>query len=125
MHGAASIDACADFLTSAAQRGISLSISAASSAGLLPTTSMPSDWPSRCCTAGSFSARTTSAFRRCTTSFGVPRGAYSACHDTISKPLTPASAMVGTSGSSDERLGDVTASARNLPALIMASPAVS
>ncbi|CFU04323.1 Uncharacterised protein [Bordetella pertussis] len=37
--------------------------------------------------------------------------------------MTPASSIVGTSGRSGERLGEVTASARSLPALICARAA--
>ena len=49
---------------------------------------------------------------------GVPRGATSAHQTLASKPGTPASIMVGTSGSAPERCGPVTASGRNFPALI-------
>ena len=42
----------------------------------------------------------------------------------MSKPLRPASSSVGTSGSADERLAVVTASARSLPALMCGSTGV-
>ena len=48
-------------------------------------------------------------------SFGVPAGASTPCMVSDSWPSTPASAMVGTSGSAGERLVEVTASPRRLP----------
>ena len=46
----------------------------------------------------------------------MPAGPHSPNHRMNSKPGTPDSAIVGTFGSWLERLADVTASARNLPA---------
>ena len=51
------------------------------------------------------------------TSGGVPAGAISPNHVEMSKPGTPASAIVGRSGASFDRCDVVTASARSLPAL--------
>ncbi|MCY1462378.1 hypothetical protein D9M71_801440 [compost metagenome] len=49
------------------------------------------------------------------TSFGVPAGATRPNQAVTTMSFTPASAMVGTSGSSARRLSLVTASARSLP----------
>src|SRR4029079_7266367 len=49
---------------------------------------------------------------------GVPAGARTPNHDDASNPGSPDSASVGTSGSAAERSALVTASARNLPALM-------
>ena len=51
---------------------------------------------------------------------GVPLGAMSAVQIGTSKPATPDSAMVGTSGRAAERLPVVTASALSLPPLTLA-----
>jgi len=48
---------------------------------------------------------------------GVPAGTTTPCMNAASRPDTPASAKVGTSGSRDDRFPLVTASARNLPAV--------
>src|SRR5262249_23544692 len=48
---------------------------------------------------------------------GAPAGAKIAAQESMSKPLTPASSSVGSSGMRVERLSRVTASARSLPAL--------
>ena len=48
---------------------------------------------------------------------GTPAGARMPNHPVTSKPGRAASAMVGTSGSTAERAGEVTASARSLPPL--------
>src|SRR5215475_1281908 len=69
-------------------------------------------------TPGSFTALTVSALNRSTIAFGVPAGAPIAAQVRHSNPGTPASVIVGTSGSSGERLGLGTASARSLPALM-------
>ena len=53
-----------------------------------------------------------SASSRSTMGWGVPAGVISANQPVYSKPGTPASATVGTSGSSGERSLPVTASAR-------------
>ena len=47
---------------------------------------------------------------------GVPAGASSPNHDIASKPGKPDSAMVGSSGMLGERMSDVTARARKVPA---------
>ncbi|MNV62302.1 hypothetical protein D3C71_1548430 [compost metagenome] len=49
---------------------------------------------------------------------GVPAGMNRPYQVLTSKPLMPLSAMVGTSGREVERLAEVTARARSLPALI-------
>ena len=46
---------------------------------------------------------------------GVPAGASNPNQEIASKPGTPDSIMVGSSGMFGERLSDVTASPRNLP----------
>ena len=48
--------------------------------------------------------------------FGVPAGTKKPLHNPTTTSGTPASAMVGTSGSSRVRFAPVTASARSLPA---------
>ena len=57
-------------------------------------------------------------------SFGVAAGASTPNQVPMSKPFRPASSSVGTSGSADERLAVVTASARSLPALMCGSTGV-
>src|SRR4029079_16657318 len=52
------------------------------------------------------------------TAVGVLAGTNSAYQPDTSKPGTPASDTVGTSGSSTERFDEVTASARNWPPLM-------
>ena len=52
-------------------------------------------------------------------SFGVPAGATMPVSVSLSSPGTPASAMVGTSGSAGERWALITASARSLPSLMV------
>ena len=52
----------------------------------------------------------------CTTSGGVAAGAKIATHDSSSKPLSPASAVVGTLGRPGCRALPVTAKALSLPA---------
>src|SRR5262245_8698670 len=78
----------------------------------------------RSLTAGEASDLATSCCTRFTTSGGVPAGASRPNQDDASKPLNgapPASAMVGNSGSTDERTALVTASAFSLPALMCGS----
>ncbi|MCY1504240.1 hypothetical protein D9M68_384010 [compost metagenome] len=58
----------------------------------------------------------------------MPRGAIRPSQPTASKffvPATPLSRTAGTSGSCDERVADVTASATALPALMCGSAAVT
>ena len=52
---------------------------------------------------------------------GVPPGATSPIHTSSGKPLNPASANVGTSGSSGRRLVPATTNARAAPAWICGS----
>jgi hypothetical protein len=65
-----------------------------------------------------FSALFPSALIFSTMSRGVPVGARIPNHDDASKPGTPASAIVGTSGNAGARFVEVTAIARSLPALM-------
>src|SRR6267378_4166168 len=58
----------------------------------------------RFCTSGDLSAAMISMYNLATTSFGVPAGAKTPYHVDISNPGKPASASVGTSGNSGERL---------------------
>src|SRR5690606_27443188 len=53
-----------------------------------------------------------------TTAAGVPAGASTPYQVLTSKPLIPDSATVGTSGTDELRLAEVTASGRSLPDLI-------
>src|SRR2546430_4120987 len=53
--------------------------------------------------------------QRLTTSAGNPAGPRMPYHAVESKPFSPASSIVGTSGKAAERESDVTASARILP----------
>ena len=96
-----------------------------SSSGVLATTSMPIVVCILSRVPASFRILTISVLSLSTIGFGVPFGAYTACHDTISKFLTPASAIVGVSGDSAVRFAVVTASSRSLPALTSGRPAVS
>src|SRR5262249_37716897 len=105
--GSVQLAVAPDFFTSAPQRGISLAISAASSSGVPPTSCMPSWSESLACTSGIFSALAISACSRWMIGLGVPLGANTACHDDISKPGTPASAIVGVFGASGIRLAVV------------------
>ena len=59
-----------------------------------------------------------SALTVVTTAAGVPAGANTPYQVLTSKSLKPDSATVGTSGSDELRLAEVTASGRSLPALI-------
>ncbi len=61
--------------------------------------------------------------RRAITPSGVPGGAITPHQVVMSKSLRPASATVGTSGSSGNRFGPVTASARDLPEVMKGSAA--
>jgi hypothetical protein len=69
------------------------------------------------CTSGSSSVLLISAWRRETIARGVPRGAKNPCHSAMSKSLIPlASATVGTSFATPERLAVDTASSLIVPA---------
>jgi hypothetical protein len=64
---------------------------------------------------GRATASFTALFHLSTTAVGVPAGAASPTHTTRSKFLYPASAIVGTLGSSGKRLGLVIARPLSLP----------
>jgi hypothetical protein len=68
--------------------------------------------------SGSFITRTISRLSFSTISFGVLAGAKSPYHCTTSKPGTPLSAIVGSSGKSGDRFLPVTARPRSLPDLM-------
>ena len=65
--------------------------------------------------------RLISVLKRATTLAGVPAGTAKPSHTATTKSATPASFMVGTSGSRGERFLAVKASAFSLPALIWGS----
>ena len=79
----------------------------------------------RCATSGFFTAFATSAASRETIAGGVPAGASRPISGAKSKPGTPSSAMVGTSGACGERRGTLIASSFTLPAFTCASIAGS
>src|SRR3954468_2765672 len=68
--------------------------------------------------SGSFMIALSSVLSFAMISFGVPAGAATADHDELSYPLTPASLMLGRSGSACMRFRLVTASARTCPDLM-------
>src|SRR3989442_1454967 len=86
------------------------------SSGVPPAGSRPSP-ANFSLSAGDISALFISALSLATMSFGIPRGPITPAQVITSKPVTPASATVGNSGTAGERLGPVTASPRTLPAL--------
>src|SRR5262249_35736188 len=93
---------------------------AANCSGVSPTTSEPVS--STCfLTSGALYALTISRCRVCITGWGVPAGAKRPFHTIASTPGRPASAVVGTSGSSARRDGPATASARSFPDLMCAT----
>src|ERR1700730_1935510 len=65
-----------------------------------------------------------SVLSRATISGGVWAGATMPAHESMSKPVTPASSRVGNSGKSGLRCSRVTASARNAPERTGGSPVV-
>ena len=73
------------------------------------------------CQSGAAVVRWIASASRASTGAGVPAGATTAHHATISVPATPASAMVGTSGRAGLRRCPETASARARPAWICPS----
>src|SRR5688572_18134098 len=87
---------------------------ASNSAGELGEGSEPSVL-SRCTTAGVLSTSCTSALTLSTIAFGVPLGAISPNQDEYLNLATPDSTIVGTSGTSFDRVGEVIASMRTLP----------
>src|SRR5258708_24921802 len=74
-------------------------------------------------TVGWASALRTSALIFLTRSADMPAGPHTPNHSGASAPLTPASPVVGTSGSVGLRVAVLTASARSLPLLMWGSPA--
>ncbi len=74
-------------------------------------------------TAGSASALRTSALILFTSAGFIPAGPHMATQRADSASLTPASAIVGTSGSVALRFPVVTASGRSFPALTLESTA--
>src|SRR5512134_1305912 len=81
------------------------------------TGSVPSS-AKRSLTFGSLRAVCSAAVSLSMTGLGVPLGAYRPCHIATSKPGSPASFMVGTSGSEGTRVLVVTAYTLILPPLI-------
>ena len=102
------------------QRAYSFCWKAANSAGVLTTISKPMEvnWS---LTFGLFRASAKAAWAFSRTAGGRPLGATMACQEVTSTLGTPASAMVGTSGSTGERLALVTARGRILPPLMYCS----
>src|SRR4029077_2702529 len=99
------------------QRANSAACNFANSSGASATISKP------CATSFGFTASSLSAATSAACSFdlisgGSPFGPATACQDVTTTPLTPASAMVGTCGSSCVRRSEVTPRARSLPALM-------
>ena len=74
-------------------------------------------------TPGSASALRTSALILVTMSAGTPVGPHTPNHSGESAPFTPASPVVGTSGSVGLRFAVLTASGRSLPLLMCGMPA--
>src|SRR5258707_5765958 len=79
------------------QRAVSAATTAAISAGVVPTGSAPSE-RNFVCTSGSFSTSAKSAAIHCASAGGVLGGPATANQDVETKPGSPASAAVGTSG---------------------------
>src|SRR5690606_1202220 len=103
-------------LTIPAKRAESSSCARATAAASAAQASKPKV-SKRCRTDGAASAAVMSAFRRLTTSGGVPFGAKAATQVFNSKPAgPPACATVGTSGYSARRLGAASASSFTRPA---------
>ena len=69
----------------------------------------------RLMTSGDLEALTSSSLSFFTISGGVPAGAATYHHGAASKPAKPCSAMVGTSGSANQRLAELTPSALSVP----------
>src|SRR5947199_2047320 len=69
-------------------------------------------------TSGVAATALSSACSRSITGLGVADGAQIIVHPTASKPGTPDSAIVGTSGNAGTRAVELTPSARTLPALM-------
>src|SRR5882672_506925 len=104
-------------LITRAYSSCSLRTNFAKSSGDMSMVSLPR-FCSRSRTVGSASALRVSAEIFATMSLGVPAGAQMPNHSGASAPCTPASPVVGTSGSWPLRLGVLTARARTLPPLM-------
>src|SRR5690606_21553562 len=101
-------------LTTSAQRASSAAMNWAKSTALEPTAVRPS-LASLSRVSGRASAFCTISCSLATTSGGVPAGRKKPFHSATSKSAMPASATVGTSGSSGMRRAEETASALSLP----------
>src|SRR6185436_18489344 len=101
---------------------ISLRTKRANSCGDMSRVSLP-PLARRSFTVGSASALRTSALILFTISADIPAGPQTPNQRGESAPLTPASPVVGTSGSVGLRLAVLTASARSLPLLMLDMPA--
>src|SRR5262245_60529048 len=95
-----------------AARNFCSSQGAGLSTGIVPSLTMTSR------TSGAAVAAVSSACRRSMIGLGVADGAQISVQPTASKPGTPASAMLGTSGMAGTRVGDDTPRARTRPAEI-------
>src|SRR5262249_41225970 len=104
-----------DALTSAAQRGASLAIKAAKSCGE-PTGARALNLAKLAVISGQVRPALITVLILPTMGAGVPAGASTPVQETAGKSRWPSSSMVGTSGMSAMRSGDVTASARTRPA---------
>src|SRR5258708_38463390 len=100
-----------------AQRSDSTLMTAANSSGVFATGTKPIA-SRRSFTSGNATLRTISRSSRSMISFGVPAGTSTPSKVSASWPGNPASAIVGTSGSAEERSALKTASPRRLPSLV-------
>src|SRR6266403_663556 len=100
-----------------AQRSDSTLMTAANSSGVFATGTKPMA-SRRSFTSGNATLRTISRCSRSIISFGVPAGTSTPSKVSASWPGNPASAIVGTSGSAEERSALKTASPRRLPSLM-------
>ena len=101
------------------QRCVSAAMCAAKSSGEPSGRCMPC-LTNRSRTSGALNALRASAFSQSMAARGVPAGASRPNHGPPYTSGTPASAMVGTSGSTSTRFSAATASARTLPSAICA-----
>src|SRR5262249_6965211 len=100
--------------TTLPKRSVSDAMNAANSVGVVVTTSAP--WSVICLTTfGSRIACTNAELSLPMTASGVPAGATRPNQTSSAIPAKPASVIVGASGSTGRRCGDVTAMARTLP----------
>jgi len=100
--------------TTLRQRGTSSAISLRKGSGGLPTGSPPSS-TRILVIMGDLLTRASSSLNLLMMGAGVPAGAAHPCQVETSKPRRPDSAMVGNSGSTDDRSVLLTPSTRNLP----------